>query len=109
MFNYETKCAWSDRNQGVLPNGRYPLDGAEGEWKGLKSIGIEKKTLHRGEEEEREYRYYISPENRKLVGRKFQICQRGSNVKLNTKQEAGCRTWFCGYFIVCNQNRKLWR
>ena len=64
MFNYETKCAWSDRNQGVLPNGRYPLDGAEGEWKGLKSIGIEKKTLHRGEEEERDYRYYISPENR---------------------------------------------
>lgn len=30
------------------------------EWKGLKSIGMEKKTLRRKEKEETEYRYYIS-------------------------------------------------
>ena len=31
-----------------------------GKWKGLKSIGMEKKTLRKGEEEKEEYRYYIS-------------------------------------------------
>ena len=32
----------------------------KGEWKGLKSIGMEKKTLKRKGKEETEYRYYIS-------------------------------------------------
>ena len=30
------------------------------QWKGLKSIGMEKKTIHKGESEKTEYRYYIS-------------------------------------------------
>ena len=30
------------------------------EWKGLKSIGMEEKTIIRGEERKKEYRYYIS-------------------------------------------------
>lgn len=29
-------------------------------WKGLKSIGMEEKTIRKGEEEKKEYRYYIS-------------------------------------------------
>ena len=29
-------------------------------WKGLKSIGMEEKTIRKGEKEEKEYRYYIS-------------------------------------------------
>lgn len=31
-----------------------------GSWKGLKSIGMEKKTIRKGETEKEEYRYYIS-------------------------------------------------
>ncbi|GFI46449.1 hypothetical protein IMSAGC019_01763 [Lachnospiraceae bacterium] len=31
-----------------------------GKWKGLKSIGMEKKTIRKGEEGKEEYRYYIS-------------------------------------------------
>ena len=31
-----------------------------GDWKGLKSIGMEKKTIRKGEEGKEEYRYYIS-------------------------------------------------
>ena len=30
------------------------------QWKGLKSIGMEKKTIRKGETEKEEYRYYIS-------------------------------------------------
>lgn len=30
------------------------------DWKGLKSIGMEEKTIRKGEKEEKEYRYYIS-------------------------------------------------
>lgn len=30
------------------------------QWKGLKSIGMEKKTIRKGEREKKEYRYYIS-------------------------------------------------
>ena len=48
----ETREYYQTEDIGWLPGRK--------QWKGLRSIGMEKKTIQKGDEEKEEYRYYIS-------------------------------------------------